>query len=86
MNDVIKKDTSERPTIIVCDLKIFDWLELSDGTVLVDYQYLMELQKKAEADHLFEQNLSIRIQTAPAGRIYGELVLQKSKKCFSSFK
>lgn len=86
MDSVIIKVTSEKPTIIVCDLEIFDWLELANGTVLVDYKYLMEQQIKAEADNLLGQSLSIRIPSPPTGRIFGELVLQKRNKRFSSLK
>jgi hypothetical protein len=34
------------PDILVCDLGSIDWLQLTDGTVLVDYKYIMELAKK----------------------------------------
>lgn len=46
MDDIIIIKTSERPVVVVCDLGVFEWLELPDGIVLVDYRYLMELQKK----------------------------------------
>ena len=36
----------EKPDIIVCDLGELDWLELESDMVLVDYKYIMELQRK----------------------------------------
>lgn len=39
---------TEKPKITVCDLGMFDWLELADGMVLVDYLYLWELLRKYE--------------------------------------
>ncbi len=41
-----KQKVLEAPNIIVCDLGIYDWLELADGTLLVDYKYIRELQRK----------------------------------------
>jgi hypothetical protein len=49
MNDVDNKYAEkEKPIIIVCDLGMFDWVELADGIVLVDYRYIGELQRKYE--------------------------------------
>lgn len=47
MDDIDNKnETVNTQKIIVCDLGIFDWLKLDDGTMLVDYGYIMELQKE----------------------------------------
>lgn len=40
------KKELETPDIIVCDLGMLDWLELANGTVVVDYKYIRELQRK----------------------------------------
>ncbi len=46
MNDVDdKKIELETPNIIVCSLDVLDWLILANGTVLVDYNYILELQR-----------------------------------------
>jgi hypothetical protein len=44
-DDNVQKEFGQ-PDIIVCDLGILDWLELASGTVLVDYKYIIELQRK----------------------------------------
>lgn len=45
MNDFENVSDSDK-RIIVCDLGELDWVEFVDGTVLIDYRYISELQKK----------------------------------------
>lgn len=47
MKDVVNlQKQEETQRIFVCDLEIFYWLELADGTILVDFKYLGEMQKQ----------------------------------------
>lgn len=47
MNDVDDKkiELETTPNIIVCSLGVLDWLVLANGTILVDYNYILELQR-----------------------------------------
>ncbi len=43
-NVSILKQGEGTKRIIVCDLEAFLWLELEDGTILVDFKYLEQLK------------------------------------------
>lgn len=48
MNDAGNATKKElvKTKIIVCDLGELDWIEFANGTVFVDYRYIIELEKK----------------------------------------